>query len=128
MSYLETNFCSEEEGLDYIFGRMSAIYGSAFLRHWEGVNSSLVRQEWKSQLGVFLTYRPKMDYAIGCMNADHPPSAIKFKGFCLDGPPIPTKVLMVENKLTIHQQIEQQRKKHEAMEKLRQLKEAWTKK
>lgn len=84
-----SNNCTQDEGLDYIFWRMSAIYGAAFLRHWEGVDLGLVRQEWQRQLGNFLTYRPSMDYAIDRCHADYPPSAIKFKEFCNAGPPIP---------------------------------------
>jgi hypothetical protein len=30
-----------------------------------------------------------MDYAINCLSPDYPPSAIKFKNLCIDGPRIP---------------------------------------
>ncbi len=33
--------CTEDEGLDYIFGKMGAIYGASFVRHWDGVDSAL---------------------------------------------------------------------------------------
>ena len=36
-NYLETDFCTPEEGLDYVFGYMSAVYGGAFTRNWEQV-------------------------------------------------------------------------------------------
>ena len=90
-AYLETDFCAPDDGLDYIFGRMMAIYGSSFARHFDGVDPGLVRQEWKKQLGTFLTYRPSMDFAIDSLDGDFVPSAIKFRNLCNAGPEIPVK-------------------------------------
>lgn len=90
-AYLETDFCSSDDGLDYIFGRMMAIYGSSFARHFDGVDPGLVRQEWKKQLGTFLTYKPSMDFAIDSLDGDFVPSAIKFRNLCNSGPEIPVK-------------------------------------
>jgi len=90
-AYLETDFCSPDDGLDYIFGRMMAIYGASFARHFDGVDPSLVRQEWKKQLGTFLTYRPSMDFAIDSLDGNFVPSAIKFRNLCNAGPEIPVK-------------------------------------
>jgi len=95
MSNYSNNDCTQDEGLDYIFGRMSAIYGAAFLRHWEGVDLELVRQEWKQQLGRFLTYRPSMDYAIDRLKGEFPPSAITFREYCNAGPNIPRDELQI---------------------------------
>lgn len=95
MSNYSNNECTPDEGLDYIFGRMSAIYGAAFLRHWEGVDLELVRQEWKQQLGRFLTYRPSMDYAIDRLKGEFPPSAITFREYCNAGPNIPRDELQI---------------------------------
>jgi len=86
-----TNFCDEDIGFDYVFARLSAIYGATFARHWDGVEPEMIRQEWKKQLGSFLTYRPIMDYAIDCCSPDYPPSALKFKALCMNGPAIPRK-------------------------------------
>ena len=89
--YLETDFCKPDDGLDYIFGRMMAIFGSSFARHFDEVDPQLVRQEWKNQLGKFLTYRPSMDFAIDNLDGNFVPSAIKFRNFCNAGPEIPVK-------------------------------------
>lgn len=83
------NLLSDEDGLDYIFARMSAIYGATFSRHWDGIDPTLIRQEWKYQLGHFLTYKPSLDYAIDRLDGDFIPSAIKFREFCNAGPSIP---------------------------------------
>ena len=125
-NYLETDFCQAEEGLDYIFGRMSAIYGAAFLRHWEGVDHNLIRQEWANQLGRFLTYRPSMDFAIDKLNEEFVPSAIKFRNLCNQGPEIPVKPLpQIERKLTIHEQIESDRIRTEALARLAEMKKQY---
>jgi hypothetical protein len=82
-------FCDADVGFDYIFTRMSAIYGATFARHWDGIDMMVVREEWKSQLGKYLTYRPSMDYAIDNLSPDFIPSAIKFRVVCNSGPSIP---------------------------------------
>jgi hypothetical protein len=89
--YLATDFCNPDDGLDYIFGRMMAIFGSSFARHFDEVDPQLVRQEWKKQLGNFLTYRPSMDFAIDNLDGNFVPSAIKFRNLCNAGPEIPVK-------------------------------------
>jgi len=91
LPYLESDFCSQEHGLDYMFGKMSAIYGATFTRHWEGVDVALVRQVWKDECGRGLTYRPKLDYALKHMNPERPPSALAFAKLLNDGPAIPPK-------------------------------------
>ena len=100
-SYLETDFCKPDEGLDYIFGRMLAIFGASFNRHFDGIDPEFVRDEWKKQLGRFLTYRPSMDYAIDRLDGEFVPSAIKFRNLCNAGPHIPSKpVLLIEKQMT----------------------------
>jgi hypothetical protein len=70
---------------------MMAIFGSSFARHFDEVDPGLVRQEWKKQLGRFLTYRPSMDFAIDNLDGNFVPSAIKFRNLCNAGPEIPAK-------------------------------------
>ena len=85
-----------DDGLDYVFARMGAVYGSAFNRQWEGMDVDLVRQEWKHQLGSFLTYKPSLDYAFTRLDPDFPPSAVKFRTFCNGGPDLPVKNQLLE--------------------------------
>lgn len=92
----QNEFCDADAGFDYIFTRMNAIYGATFARHWDGIDLSTVREEWKNQLGNFLTYRPSMDYAIDRLNPDFVPSAIKFRDFCNAGPAIPRDEPQIE--------------------------------
>lgn len=113
-NYSEADFCTQDEGLDYIFGRMLAIFGASFNRHFDGIDPGFVRQEWKNQLGRFLTYRPSMDYAISRLDGEFIPSAIKFRNLCNAGPDIPVKpILQIEKQLTQAQKdiIEQHKKK-----------------
>lgn len=89
MSSSSPEFCQADEGLDYVFAKLGAIYGATFTRHWEGVDPELVRSTWKEINGKFLTYRPSMDYALEHLDSAFPPSALQFRDSCRKGPSIP---------------------------------------
>ena len=89
----EQDFCNADDGFDYIFTKMNAIYGATFANHWREVDPDIIRQTWKEQCWIGLTYRPKMDYALEHMNPDRPPSALAFAKLLIDGPEIPPKPL-----------------------------------
>jgi hypothetical protein len=121
-NYLETDFCETEEGLDYIFGYMSAVYGASFTRHWEQVDPALVRSVWQKELGKFLTYKPSLEYALGHLPPNMPPSAIAFKNTCNAGPAIPVKpVLRIEKQMTQYERARTEMVKSEALAKLAEL-------
>lgn len=90
MSSSSPEFCLPDEGLDYVFAKLAAIYGATFLRHWDGADPELVRATWKDICGKFLTYRPSMDYALEHLDSAFPPSALQFRDSCRKGPGIPT--------------------------------------
>lgn len=92
----QNDWCDVDSGFDYIFARMSAIYGASFARQWDEVDPTIVRQEWQRQLGKFLTYRPSLDYAIDRLKGEFPPSAITFREFCNAGPAIPRDEVQIE--------------------------------
>lgn len=122
-NYLETDFCEPEEGLDYIFGYMSAVYGASFTRHWEQVDPELVRSVWRKELGKFLTYKPSLEYAIEQLPVSMPPSAIAFKKACNAGPEIPAKpVMRIERQQTQYEKARTEMLKSEALAKLAELK------
>lgn len=126
-NYSETDFCQPEEGLDYIFGYMSAIYGASFTRHWERVDPGLVRSVWGKELGKFLSYKPSLDYALSHLPPNMPPSAIAFRNTCNAGPAIPIKpVVMIEKQQTQYEKARTEMAKSEALQKLRELKEQIT--
>ena len=121
-NYSEDDFCSPDDGLDYVFARLSAIYGAPFNRHFDGIDPNLVRQEWTTQLGNFLTYRPTMDYAISMLDGEFIPSAIKFRKLCNDAPAIPIKPLVLITKQKTQAEIaEVSKNKAEALAKLKLL-------
>jgi hypothetical protein len=124
----ENDFCDPDSGFDYIFGMMNAIYGSRFITHWQDVDPNLVRQTWKQYVGRFLTYKPSLDFALGKLDKDFPPSAIAFRDMCNQGPSIPVKPpneVLIERKKTIHEQIESDRIKAEALAKLAEMKKQY---
>lgn len=120
--YREQDFCSIDQGMDYIFAKMGAIYGSMFTRHWEGVDPTLVRQVWADECGRMLTYRPKLDYALTHMNPDRPPTALQFKKLLNDGPRIPDKPnFHIERQKTAAEVAEETRRGQEARAKIREM-------
>jgi hypothetical protein len=113
--YSQTDFCTQDQGLDYIFGRLGAIYGAAFTRHWDGVDLSMVRQTWGELLGRYATYRPSMDFALKNMGK-FIPSAIEFKDLCSQAGRIPDKPhTMIEKQLTTEEKVAVAKAKGEAM-------------
>lgn len=121
-SYSESDFCDPDEGLDYIFGYMSGVYGSAFTRHWERVDPELVRSVWRRELGRFLTYKPSLDHGLSHLPANMPPSAIAFRGYCNGGPSIPVKPhYMIERQQTQYEKVVGEMEKAKALEKLKEL-------
>lgn len=122
-NYLETDFCTPEEGLDYIFGYMSAVYGGTFTRNWEQVEPEFVRQVWRKELGLFLTYKPSLEHALSRLPPVMPPSAIAFRNTCNGGPEIPVKpVMRIERQPTQYEKARTEIMKSEALAKLAELK------
>lgn len=122
-NYSESDFCSKDEGLDYIFGMMGAIYGATFNRHWDGMDLDLVRQVWRDKIGSFLTYKPSLDYALNRLDGNFPPSAITFKEFCNAGPSIPSKpVVMIERQFTQEELDQQEQARQKGIQMLKDLK------
>jgi hypothetical protein len=121
-SYLESDFCDPQEGLDYIFGYMSGVYGATFTRHFERVDPDLVRGVWLKELGKFLVYKPSLDYALAHLPATNPPSAITFRNLCNAGPSIPEKpVMKIERQRSQYEIARAEIAKAEALAKLKEL-------
>ena len=115
-----SNFCNVDQGFDYIFGRMSAIYGNDFARKWDGIDANLIRSEWTQTLGKFLTYKPSMDYALENLSPDRPPSSLQFRKICQGGPGIPMPdAVQIANNPTVKYTDEQKRKALAQLEALK---------
>lgn len=90
--------CTPDEGFDYIFGRMSAIYGNDFARKWDGIDPNLIRQEWIGTLGWYLTSKYSMDFALSHLDPVRPPSSIQMKKLCYDAPRVNTVDKVLEDR------------------------------
>ena len=122
-NYLETDFCQADDGLDYIFVMLGAIYGASFNRHWDGMDLTVARQVWREKLGRFLTYKPSLDFALSKLKGEFPPSAITFRDLCNLGPEIPIKpVVMITKQKTQDEIAEAERQKQIALKSLSELK------
>ena len=116
--YLASDFTDPESGMDYIFGKMGAIYGAAFIRNFDGVDLGLVRATWLEMLGVYATYKPTLDFALNSMDKSFIPSAIAFRDLCRQAGRIPVKP-----EATITHQKTQEQIKNDALAKEKALKD-----
>ena len=125
-SYSETDFCSMDEGLDYIFGYMGAVYGASFSRHWENIDPELVRNVWAKELSRFLTYKPSLNYALEHLPPTFIPSAVAFRLTCNNGPRIPEKLLPMITKQFTQDELDQAEAiKNQALAKLAELRQSF---
>ena len=119
--YLASDFTNADNGMDYVFGKMGAIYGASFTRHFDGVDLGLVRETWKDMLGVYATYKPNLDFALKAMDKKFIPSAIDFYDLCKQAGRIPVK----PEATLIHQKTQAEidagaKMREEAMAKIKQ--------
>jgi len=123
----QNDFCDADSGFDYIFSTMNAIYGARFESNWQNVDPQIIRQVWKERLGRFLTYKPSLDYALGHLKGEFPPSAVTFREMCNAGPNIPDKpVVAITRQKTQAEIAEGERVKAEAIAKLAELRKSYT--
>ena len=123
----QNDFCDADSGFDYIFSTMNAIYGARFESNWQNVDPQIIRQVWKERLGRFLTYKPSLDYALGHLKGEFPPSAVTFREMCNAGPNIPDKpVVAITRQKTQAEIAEGERVKAEAIAKLSALRKSYT--
>ena len=119
-TYSANDFCSNENGIKYLFARMGAIYGAQFTRHWEGVDQGITRQTWGEILGRYATYKPSMDFALKHMGK-FVPSAIEFKELCSQGPRIPDEPhTQIEKQPTMEERVAVAKAKGEAIAKIKE--------
>ena len=125
-TYSENNFTTLDQGLDYVFGYMGAVYGASFNRHWENSDLGLVRQVWKDVLGRYLSYKPSLDFALKSMDKNFIPSALAIKDLCQQGPRIPDKPnSMIEKQLTTEEKLELAKQKAIALEAIKKFTEGF---
>jgi hypothetical protein len=90
--YKESDFCTQDEGIKYIFKMFSIIYGNKIATHWGDMNITTVMNTWKGMIGNYLTYRPSLDFAL--QNLDPKgfvTNPMAFKELCSQAGRIPIK-------------------------------------
>lgn len=113
--YKESDFCTQEEGIQYVFKMFSIIYGARFSSHWGEMKVVNVMEVWKNMIGNYLTYRPILDFAIKNLDTSgFVTTPMAFVELCKQAGRIPVKP---ERTLT-HQLTQEEIKKNaEAREK-----------
>ena len=90
--YKESDFCTQEEGIKYVFKMFSIIYGNKITNHWGGMNINTVMDTWNGMIGNYLTYRPSMDFALKNLDSKgFITNPMAFKDLCAQAGRIPVK-------------------------------------
>lgn len=79
--------------VDRIFAKLSLVYGSGFMRQWEGMNLDAVKDDWASELAGLQQSPQSIAYAFEVLPPDRPPNVLQFKALCLKAPQYAPKAL-----------------------------------
>ena len=122
MEYKESDFCTKEDGIRYVFKMFSIIYGSKITNHWGDMNVSAVMDVWKEMIGNYLTYRPILDFALKNLDpAGFVTTPMAFAELCKQAGRIPVKPSQtITHQKTQEELIKDVKAKEEAMAKIRQ--------
>jgi len=90
--YNESDFCTQEAGIQYVFTMFSVIYGAKFASHWGNLDTNAVMETWKEMLGKYLTYKPTLKWAIQNLGSSpFVPTPMMFFDLCKQAGRIPVK-------------------------------------
>ena len=117
MEYKESDFCTKEDGIRYVFKMFSIIYGSKITNHWGDMNVSAVMDVWKEMIGNYLTYRPILDFALKNLDpAGFVTTPMAFAELCKQAGRIPVKPSQtITHQKTQEELIKDVKAKEEAM-------------
>lgn len=79
--------------VDALFGKLTVVYGQAFLRQWEGVDLDAVKADWAEGLAGLEQSPNAIAHGLANVNPDKPPNVLQFKALCLKAPQYKPKAL-----------------------------------
>ena len=122
MEYKESDFCTKEDGIRYVFKMFSIIYGSKITNHWGDMNISAVMNVWQEMIGNYLIYRPILDFALKNLDpAGFVTNPMAFAELCKQAGRIPVKPSQtITHQKTQAELIKDAQAKEEALEKIKQ--------
>lgn len=68
-----------EAWVDRLFGRLTMVYGHAFLSRWSGMDLAAVKASWAHELAGFAAHPQALAAALEALPADHPPTVLQFR-------------------------------------------------
>jgi hypothetical protein len=119
--YKESDFCTKDDGIKYVFKMFSIIYGSKITNHWGDMNVIAVMNVWKEMIGNYLTYRPILDFALNNLDPKgFVTTPMAFKELCSQAGRIPDKPhSMIEKQLTTDEKLELAKQKAIALKAIK---------
>jgi hypothetical protein len=74
------------EWVDKLFQKLAVVYGSEFLRKYQGIDAAAIKQEWATELGVFAHRPDAIRFALAHLPSDKCPSMLQFRDLCRQAP------------------------------------------
>jgi len=68
--------------VERIFRKLSATYGQAFIRQYDGVDLADVKANWAHELAVFQQAPDAIAYGLDHLPVDRPPTVLQFRDCC----------------------------------------------
>lgn len=68
--------------VDRLFARMAVVYGSSWLRMWEGMDIETVKAAWGEELSRYQQNPDAIRYGLEHMPPDRPPTLLQFRELC----------------------------------------------
>jgi hypothetical protein len=74
------------EWVDKLFQKLAVVYGTEFLRKYQGIDAAAIKQEWAAELGPFASRPDSIRFALAHLPSDRPPSMLQFRDLCRQAP------------------------------------------
>jgi hypothetical protein len=72
--------------VDAIFRKLTLVYGSAFLKRWEGIEIDAVKADWAHELSGLAKKPEFIKHALENLPVSYPPTVLEFRQLCIGAP------------------------------------------
>lgn len=80
--------------VEAIFSKLTLIYGQQFLRRWQDLDLSVVKDDWAHELDGLDTNPKRIAYALQNLPIEKPPTVLEFRAIALKMPSVGDSALL----------------------------------
>lgn len=85
--------------VDYVFSKLTLVYGRDFLSRWEGLDIDVVKADWAKELDGYDRHPALLEHAFTHL-PERPPTVIEFRRIAKAGPDIQPEQMRLGNDRT----------------------------